>query len=316
VETEYEPGFTLEFDLDPARPIRYLRWDPLETRFCRVRLREVRWEDADGLVARLDLARVASNGRRQVDGDGGLVLDFETIDPMVFLPISGPVARVTIVGECEAADVIGTLVGFERAVQSRTRDLARLDDVLLSSRQGIAEQEQTFEAHRDRLEAEFRELQRQNAALRGQVSLQFDELVGARRQLEDWEREIVGLNDWIRERDRKIEHGDRRIREGDDRIREGDDRIREGDDRIREGERRIRELEDALGHREALLRSIFESRRWRAIDAARAALHFLPRRLARLQRRLAARRPAPTSAAGEPPGPHRVRERSGRETPV
>ena len=48
---------------------------------------------------------------------------------------------------------------------------------------------------RDRLDAELRELRRQNAAFRSQVSLRFDELRAARSQLEDWERSIHDLNE-------------------------------------------------------------------------------------------------------------------------
>src|SRR5262249_33562484 len=92
---EYTPGFSLEVTIDPPREVSRLRWDPLEGRLCRIWLRQVLCEDSEGIVSPIDLGQVTSNGRRCPDG----AHQFETLDPMIHLPIAGRVARVTIEGE-------------------------------------------------------------------------------------------------------------------------------------------------------------------------------------------------------------------------
>src|SRR5439155_23126400 len=88
------PGrFRLTFPVGRAGVLS-ARWDPLELRTCRVRLDAVEWEDASGAVSRADPAALRSNG----DPCGGGGVSFGTLDPMVFLPASGDVARVTLVG--------------------------------------------------------------------------------------------------------------------------------------------------------------------------------------------------------------------------
>ncbi len=133
-QTEYTPEFLLEFALDPSTPVQQLRWDPLEMRLCRVRLRQVFWQDGDGLLSRVDLGRVTSNGRQR----GEDTFEFETLDPMIVLPISGRVARVVIQGECEAADDAQTRAGLEAALRSRTDVLVRQEHDLQALRQRLA----------------------------------------------------------------------------------------------------------------------------------------------------------------------------------
>ena len=162
-EIEYRPAFTLKFTLDPSLPIRGLRWDPLESHLCQVRLRQVLWEDSEGLISRLDLGQVTSNGLQRDTAS----FEFETIDPMIYLPISGSVASITIDGECVVADLHGSLLGMEAAVQSRSDRLARQDGDLQLARQHIAAQAQSIEQFRDQLAREEAQLRWVRGSARG-----------------------------------------------------------------------------------------------------------------------------------------------------
>jgi SAM-dependent methyltransferase len=105
--------FELTFPLDSFPPARGLRWDPVEQRLCRLRLEAVEWVDGDGLTHRLDPAAVASNGTTGPSGE----IAFETFDPVVYLPVAGPVRRVTLRGRCEADDLATSLATIERGLR-------------------------------------------------------------------------------------------------------------------------------------------------------------------------------------------------------
>ena len=126
VADQLPPGpeqFCCTFVLNEQEPVRRLRWDPLELRTCRVRLEAVEWEDNDGRGHTLDLATVTSNGQRTAEG----LLEFETPDPMVFLPVSGPVARVTVRGWYEADDLRTSLMRLDGSVRSAQAQLLAHD---------------------------------------------------------------------------------------------------------------------------------------------------------------------------------------------
>jgi hypothetical protein len=130
----YGPDFSITFELDPSVPTRRLRWDPLELRLCTVRLRRVLWRDGGGETHQLDLGLVTGNGERLAAG----CFRFETIDPMVLLPIAGSVARVTIEGECVAEDEAASLRGLEALLAQRENELRGL-------RQFVEERENYFQ---------------------------------------------------------------------------------------------------------------------------------------------------------------------------
>jgi SAM-dependent methyltransferase len=114
------PGpFTLTFTLNERDAVRELRWDPLESRTCRVRLEAVAWEDGNGQVQTLDLATAASNGQQTEAG----LLEFATLDPMVFLPVAGVVARVTVTGWYAVDDLRTSLARRDASAQAQLRGL-------------------------------------------------------------------------------------------------------------------------------------------------------------------------------------------------
>jgi len=205
--TEYTPEFTLEFALDPSTPVRQLRWDPLETRLCRVCLRQVLWQDGDGLISRLDLSCVTSNGRQRDEG----TFEFETLDPMIYLPISGPVARVTIMGECEVADVPASMAGMEQALQSRMQELARQDHDLQAVRERLATQEQAAEAYRSQmdrqLEGKDRQLEQKDRQLE-QKDRELAHTIGERDRAEmalvEIRRALAEQNLWLAHKDEQL----------------------------------------------------------------------------------------------------------------
>jgi len=91
----------------------------VECRMCRVRLEKVTWTDAVGEVHELDLGMVEANGRPQEVGE----FDFDTIDPMLILPIAGKVASLTIEGKWKVHDEQTTLVRLHQQENVR-RQLA------------------------------------------------------------------------------------------------------------------------------------------------------------------------------------------------
>jgi SAM-dependent methyltransferase len=189
-EADYQPEFTLQFTLDPSQPIRGLRWDPVETRLCQVRLRQILWQDGTGLISRLDLARVTSNGAQHDDA----TFEFETLDPVIWLPISGSVARVTIEGECIVADESSTLAGLQHALESRRDRLARQDRELQAARQELTAAERSTLSYCHELDRQDQALQ----AMSREHVAHAQEIVSLAGQIKDREREIVGFEQQVR----------------------------------------------------------------------------------------------------------------------
>jgi SAM-dependent methyltransferase len=151
----YGPDFAITFTLDPAVPVRALRWDPLETRLCQVRLREVHWQDSTGTPHGLHLDEVSSNGARQEEGS----FRFETLDPMVFLPITGPVAYVTLTGECHMESETASLIRLHQVIQNQDRLLARRAEELQAMRVQVTASLNIADDSRRQLLALIRRLQ-------------------------------------------------------------------------------------------------------------------------------------------------------------
>ena len=86
--------FDIAFDLPGAPTVRQLRWDPFEGRLGRVHVEEIVWRTPEGREGEVDVSTISANGVRS---DGG-VYTFETTDPMVFLPFTGPLGRLTVRG--------------------------------------------------------------------------------------------------------------------------------------------------------------------------------------------------------------------------
>jgi SAM-dependent methyltransferase len=157
-QVAYGPDFTITFTLDSAVSIRALRWDPLETRLCQLRLREVHWQDGMGTSHSLRLDEVSSNGTRQEVG----TFHFETLDPMVFLPITGTVASVTLTGECHMESETASLIGLHQTIQNQDRLLAQREEELQAARAQVAASLHVADNSRRQLLALLRRLQVSN----------------------------------------------------------------------------------------------------------------------------------------------------------
>lgn len=108
--------------LAAGRPVRSLRWDPLESRLCRLCLERLEWEDGAGRRHPVDLAAIRTNG---VAAAGGAIA-FRSTDPMALLPIAGEVARVTVAGTWEVLDTDEVLTRLHDELDSREGRWSRL----------------------------------------------------------------------------------------------------------------------------------------------------------------------------------------------
>lgn len=140
IRLENPADFQLDFDLTGSSPPRALRWDPVEMRTCRVWLTEISWRSG-GRMHFVDVAAVTSNGI----SEGAGAFRFDTFDPMVFLPVQGPVDRLTIKGRCEVDDVITSMRRMEERLQAasarlqaRERELHEMEGRWLEAQHQVA----------------------------------------------------------------------------------------------------------------------------------------------------------------------------------
>jgi SAM-dependent methyltransferase len=179
------PGgdFEITFAVPESAGVTAVRWDPVEQRFCRLRLDRVTWEDASGTSHEADLSAVRTNGIAEV---GGTVW-FETVDPQVVLPIAGAVRRVTVRGRLEVEDPAATLarLGAERAelyaeldrIRAYLQTVLRDTQAEVERRQAEVERCQRESEHRQResehrqreSEHRQREIDRQTGVIAGQA---------------------------------------------------------------------------------------------------------------------------------------------------
>ncbi|MBM6618240.1 glycosyltransferase family 2 protein [Bacillus suaedaesalsae] len=93
-------NFELNFDLSKFNRILGVRFDPVEGKWCRVRINEIIYEENDGKILSADINQVNSNGIKQKNN----YTLFHTSDPMFFIPIKGNIKSVYISGNIELID--------------------------------------------------------------------------------------------------------------------------------------------------------------------------------------------------------------------
>jgi hypothetical protein len=101
--------FDIAFDLRGAPTVQRLRWDPFERRLGRVHVEEIVWRTPEGRQGEVDVSTISANAVRS---DGG-VYSFETTDPMVLLPFTGPLAHLTVRGWWDIQRLEATWNRFE-----------------------------------------------------------------------------------------------------------------------------------------------------------------------------------------------------------
>jgi glycosyltransferase involved in cell wall biosynthesis len=222
--------FELTYDLSGAPPVRLFRWDPAEMQFCQVWLEEISWRDSAGRDHPWSPAEVWSNGRRGADGSH----DFQsTLDPMIFLPITGDVARLTLRGRWRVIDPEETL--------RRVRDL-------LPAQEGALRQREQELLERDRrLQQCAQELHEQNV------------------RLQEGAQELHG-------RDLRLLECARQMHEQNVRQAESEQQLRERELQLEECRKELHNTAQELHEREGQLAAIWASRSWRFFNWLRTHL--------------------------------------------
>jgi hypothetical protein len=122
VVTYDPPEFDLSFALPAGTVVRRLRWDPLENHSCHLRMEELSWEDASGVTRALDLTTITTNGTRTTVDE----FAFDTLDPILWLPIEGPVSRVRIRGRCRIELLAATLPRLRLLIAGQANEIRDL----------------------------------------------------------------------------------------------------------------------------------------------------------------------------------------------
>src|SRR5206468_829 len=94
------------------------------------------WEDDCGQIHHLDPAAIYSNGSLSADGE----FIFETLDPMLFLPIAGPVRQLTVRGCCRADDLLTSVASLERSLQVARTPPPAFSTLYLDAGEGFREE--------------------------------------------------------------------------------------------------------------------------------------------------------------------------------
>ncbi len=135
VDPDGEP-LGLRFELPAATGVRSLRWMPLQTRFVRIWLTEVVWEDAEGKPHPIEPAALRTNGSIGPDGS----IRFATFSPWIafdLAPGAQPV-RLRLAGAWKVAAQEVALAELESRLDAR---LGRISRLYLDTGQGFSEQE-------------------------------------------------------------------------------------------------------------------------------------------------------------------------------
>jgi hypothetical protein len=348
---EQDGAFVLTFPLDGC-PVKGLRWDPTESRLCCVRLEAVSWLDVSGVRFAVDLAAITSNGVHQADG----AFVFDTLDPMLFLPVAGRVAQVTIRGHCQVDDPIVSLAKVsaalgerERRVQILTESVGALTRQLDPYRRletslyvdtgvGFREQEvrrQSFPARSGPFNLTFGlkaaavaslrwdpvELRAckvhletvswrdfngyaftldlaavtSNGIRRSEGAFTFDTLdpmlflpitgsvsevtICGQCEIDDALPSLFSVNEWLLNHERLLSERERAVGELETQLGARTEQLRKTVLQLEEREQQLHSLESQLQTAEHRANKLHQSRRWRTINALRAACLFLPRLL-------------------------------------
>ncbi|MEP7010219.1 MAG: methyltransferase domain-containing protein [Acidobacteriota bacterium] len=139
VDPDGEP-LALRFELPPIAGARSLRWAPLHSRFVRIWLTEVEWDDAEGKAHRIEPAALRTNGSIGPDGS----IRFATLSPWIsfdLAPGARP-ARLRLAGAWKVAAQEAALAELEARLDAR---LGRISRLYLDTGRGFSEQEAVAE---------------------------------------------------------------------------------------------------------------------------------------------------------------------------
>lgn len=90
----YSKNFNVSFDLSSYNNIKSIRWDPIEGKFCSVKILSAIYEDIAGEKHQIDLENIITNGQLMSNGS----IKFETFDPYIVFQVQGNIVSVSING--------------------------------------------------------------------------------------------------------------------------------------------------------------------------------------------------------------------------
>lgn len=114
--------FQQTFDLSAYPAVRLLRWDPMEDRFCKVKIEAITCQDDSGQTREIALSTIRANGLRLNDG----TVVFENFDPGFVIPVEGPIRKVTIRGKWEHEEMREALEKFAKLLDVKEHQLQRI----------------------------------------------------------------------------------------------------------------------------------------------------------------------------------------------
>lgn len=122
----YPPNFLVHFDFSEFVDIKSFRWDPVEGIFSAVKILDIYYRDSSGNRHQVDVESLTSNGTATEDG----TINFETTDPMFFIPVEGDVSSMTISGRISTLDnntVAIMLQELDQQLAEKDRQLAAME---------------------------------------------------------------------------------------------------------------------------------------------------------------------------------------------
>jgi glycosyltransferase involved in cell wall biosynthesis len=150
----HTPRFFQRFDLPVDREVKGLRWDPVEGLLCRVCLDKAAWTDVDDRIHEVELNEMWANGIRSRAGE----FEFDTIDPSIFLPVSGRVKMLTLEGSWQIHD--------EGTTRARQHELnLRQQELNLRQHQELAQWTQRYDRQHQELAQWMQRYDRQHQEL-------------------------------------------------------------------------------------------------------------------------------------------------------
>lgn len=141
--------FELTFDLSAFASVCGLRWDPVELQLCQVQLEAVCWRDRKGNEHAVDLAQIQSNGQRRAEGS----FAFQTLDPMVFLPIAGEAQQLTLRGRWQVTEPNASAFQINTLLLEREEALRRRDEEFQERETALSDLRRVVQARDQELQA-------------------------------------------------------------------------------------------------------------------------------------------------------------------
>lgn len=148
------PQFRITVDVNAGKHLKAIRWDPVEGRLARIRIREAYYTTSKGQLQVLEACKISVNGR--IDQEGYYA--FQTFDPMLIFPVAEQVAQLTLIGDWEFSIV----ADIEEYLNKKLRALVADNNILYETKQELLDKVTKQAAL---IEGQETKLQQQNALI-------------------------------------------------------------------------------------------------------------------------------------------------------